>query len=76
MIEYKRGDILKLSQVGLNHLYVDSPTRIGIAKNWRFEYRCQTRNAPDCISVGKILQGHSSRYSSYYRYHESFLERV
>lgn len=66
----RKGDILRLSQVGLTHIYKHNEAKKTMASMWRFEYRCKSRNVPDCLSVKKIPQG-------YYRsYHESFLEKV
>ena len=64
----KKGDILKLSKEGLDHLYRHNPNEREQAKKWRFEYRCPSRNADDCISVVKIGT------HNYQSYHKSFLE--
>ncbi len=69
-MKLKRGDILKLSEGGLDHLYRWDPGRRESASKWRFEYRCKTRNDRDCISVIKVGKGY------YQVYHKSFLEKV
>ena len=68
-MSFERGDILKLSEEGLNHIYKYNPTGRERAERWRFEYRCQTRNDPNCLSVIKV--GTRNHHS----YHKSFLER-
>ena len=66
---FQRGDILKLSQEGLDFLYrYETEGRRQRASQWRFEYRCRARNDSDCITVKKLPQGY------YHTYHESFLE--
>ena len=67
---FKRGDILKLSEVGLDHLYKLNPERKELVRKYRFKFKCTTRNYPKCISVVKI--GGSSGYQSY---HQEFIEK-
>ena len=69
-MDYQRGDLLKLSEEGLDHLYRWDPDRRELASKWRFEYRCRTRNTPECLSVIKVGKGY------YCSYHESFLEKA
>jgi len=66
----KRGDILKLSKEGLDYLYGYKPNKREQAKEYRFEYRCPSRNTDACISVRKI----GASYYTYQSYHKSFLE--
>ena len=66
----QRGDILKLSKEGLDHIYKYNEKGRERAKQWRFEYSCRTRRDLDCVSVKKLPKG-------YYRsYQKSFLEKV
>ena len=67
---YQKGDILKLSEEGLNLLYRWYPARRGRASQRRFEYRCQTRCSPECLTVIRVGTGY------YQSYHESFLEKI
>jgi len=65
---FKRGDELKLSKEGLDWLSGgDKATRARLT-TLRFEYRCKSRNMPECISVKKLGK------SYYSQYHFSFLE--
>ena len=68
-MEYKRGDILKFSNKGLDWLYGDRDTREQ-AKTKRFEYRCVARKFSDCISV----KPEGKEY--YLIYFKTFLERA
>ncbi len=70
-MNYKRGDILKLSEEGLDWLYNYRPEGREGASQWRFEYRCQSRKDIDCLSVIKVG---TKRY--YRTYHKSFLEKI
>ncbi|KKM69268.1 hypothetical protein LCGC14_1452450 [marine sediment metagenome] len=64
---YKIGEVLKLSEAGLNHLYHWDEGKRELAKSKRFEYRCQTRAWEDCISVKPLGKNY------YMSYHHSFL---
>ena len=67
---YQRGDILKLSEEGLNWLYKSNPKGKEGARQWRFEYRCETKKVPECLTVKKLPQG-------YHRiYHQDFLGKA
>jgi len=70
MNDFKRGDVLKLSQEGLDHIYKYDPKGREKASKWRFEYRCRTRRDRDCLTVLQLPK----RYHR--RYHETFLERA
>lgn len=67
---FQRGDILKLSEEGLNHIYKYNPIGRERAIHWRFEYRCKAQRVPDCISVIKVGTKANRVY------HKSFLEKV
>ncbi len=70
-MEFERGELLKLSDKGLTHLYgFASPAMRNKAKQRRFEYRCKTRASIDCLTVLRLPK----RW--YEVYHKSFLERV
>lgn len=67
----KRGDILKLSEEGLDCMCGgDEGKRLMLASR-RFEYRCKTRNHQDCLTVKRLVGK-----QNYTAYHSSFLERV
>ena len=69
-MNYERGDLLKLSEEGLNHIYKYNPTGRERASQWRFEYRCRARKDADCLSVVKVGKRGNQIY------HKSFLEKV
>jgi len=65
----KRGDILKLSEEGLNWLDWGIQDRREKLSNKRFEYRCICRADYNCITV-KTDYGNGW----YQTYHSTFLE--
>lgn len=66
----KKGDILKLSEEGLDWFYKYNPKGREGASQWRFEYRSRSRKASECLSVIKVGTGY------YQTYHKSFLAKV
>lgn len=70
-MKYHRGDILKLSEEGLDWLYKYDPKGRERASQWRFEYRCRNRRDSECLTVIKI--GNKGYYQTY---HKSFLEKA
>ena len=69
-MKLERGDILKLSEEGLEHLYKYDPKGRKRAMQWRWEYRCVARNDSDCISALRVGKNYRQVY------HKSFLEKV
>ncbi len=69
-MKLERGDILKFSDKGLDHLYKYDPEKRLGATLRRFRYRCQARKSPDCITVIRVGKGYHEQY------HKSFLEKV
>jgi len=68
MDEYRIGDILLLSEKGLNWLGHTVERRLALSC-LRFRYRCIARKHPKCITVMRIPSG------AYETYHHSFLEK-
>lgn len=67
-MEFKKGDVLKLTKKARDHIYRDYADGWDRAKRWRFEYRGEARRDPDCLTVLKLPQ----RY--HHIYHKDFLE--
>jgi hypothetical protein len=65
----ERGDVLKLTEEGLDCMCGgDEGKRLMLASR-RFEYRCKEKNRPDSITVKRLYGGRS-----YTCFHRTFLE--
>lgn len=64
----KRGDIVKLSQKGLDWIYKYNEKGRKRAEQWRFEYRGPAMYDPDCVTVVRLPKMYSQIY------HRSFIE--
>lgn len=67
---FQRGNILRLSQEGLDYIYKYDPAGRARASRFVFEFRGKTRKDLSCSSVRRIGGKHL------YIYHQSFLEKV